>query len=355
LIRALLNPSFAPDRVAPPGGPEVLEFHRAQRGYAPTQLRPLPEETAALGLGEIWLKDENGRFGLPAFKIAGASWALARLVAERPGLETVWAASEGNHGRAVARAAALRGLAARIFLPVATSEARAQAIASEGAEVVRVEGVYEDAVAAAARAGNVPGAATLADVTYEDSDPVAHWVADGYSTIFAEAAEQADVPFDVILCQIGVGSFASAAVRFACHQQPPAIAIGVEPATAACVTASLAAGRPVVVDTPGTSMAGLNCATPSHAAWPALRDGLAGTVVISDDESRAAMRDLAAVHIVAGDCGAASLAGLRALVRDPECAQLARRAGLGPSSCVLIVSTEGATDPETYARTTGAT
>ncbi len=219
---------------------------------------------------------------------------------------------------------------------------------------MRVEGVYEDAVAAAAAAEAVPGAATLADVAYDDADPVAHWVADGYSTIFAEAAEQADVPFDVVLCQIGVGSFASAAVRFACHQQPRAIAIGVEPANAACVTASLAAGRPVVVDTPGTSMAGLNCATPSHAAWPVLRDGLAGTVVIGDDESHAAMRDLAARSIVAGDCGAASLAGLRALLRDPECAELASRAGLGPSSCVLIVSTEGATDPGSYARTTGA-
>jgi diaminopropionate ammonia-lyase len=355
LIRALLNPSLAPDRVPPPGGAEVLAFHRALPGYAPTQLRPLPEETAALGLGELWLKDENGRFGLPAFKIAGASWALDRLLAERPGLETVWAASEGNHGRAVARAAAQRGLAARIFLPAATSDARALAIASEGAEVVRVEGGYEDAVAAAAEAGRVPGAEALPDVAYDDTDPVPRWVADGYSTIFTEAAEQADAPFDVILCQIGVGAFASAAVRFACHQRPPAVAIGVEPATAAGVTASLAAGRPVAVDTPGTSMAGLNCATPSYTAWPALRDGLAGTIVISDGESRAAMRDLAALHIVAGDCGAASLAGLRALLRDPACAELAHRSGLGPSSCVLIVSTEGATDPESYARTVGGT
>jgi diaminopropionate ammonia-lyase len=332
----------------------VLAFHRGLPGYAPTPLRPLPREAAALGLGELWLKDENGRFGLPAFKIAGASWALARLIAERPGLQSVWAASEGNHGRAVARAAAQRGLAARIFLPVATAEARALAIASEGAEVVRVDGVYEDAVAAAARAGEVPGAAVLADVAYDDADPVPHWVADGYSTIFAEAAEQADVPFDVVLCQIGVGSFASAAVRFACHQSPPAVAIGVEPANAACVTASLAAGRPVVVATPGTSMAGLNCATPSHAAWPVLRDGLAGSVVISDAEAHEAMRDLAAARIVAGDCGAASLAGLRALLSDPACAELRQCAGLGPASCVLLVSTEGATDPESYARTTGA-
>ncbi len=355
MIRALLNPSPAPDRVPPPGGAEVRAFHRGLPGYAPTRLRPLPEETEALGLGEIWLKDENGRFGLPAFKITGASWALDRLLAERPGLRSVWAASEGNHGRAVARAAAQRGLAARIFLPVATSAARAEAIAAEGAEVVRIHGLYEDAVAAAAEAAGEAGAATLADVSYDEEDRVAQWVADGYSTIFAEAAEQADVPFDVVLCQIGVGSFASAAIRFACHQEPRALAIGVEPATAACATASLAAGRPVVVETPGTSMAGLNCATPSHPAWPVLRDGLAGCVVIGDDESRAAMRDLAAVRIVAGDCGAASLAGLRALMRDPLCAELAQAAGLGPSSCVLIVSTEGATDPETYARTTGRT
>ena len=349
MTRALLNPSPAPGRVGPPGGADVLSFHRSLPGYAPTPLRALPGETEALGLGEVWLKDENGRFGLPAFKIAGASWALDRLLATRPGVQSIWAASEGNHGRAVARAAAQRGLAARIFLPAKTSEGRAAAIAGEGAEVVRVAGVYEDAVAAAAQGDHEPGAATLADVSYDEADPVTHWVADGYSTIFAEAADQADEPFDVVLCQIGVGSFASAAIRFACHQDPPGIAIGVEPENAACATASLAAGRPVVIETPGTSMAGLNCATPSHAAWPVLRDGLAGCVVISDDESRAAMRDLAALGIVAGDCGAASLAGLRALVRDPRCEAVARAAGLGRSSRVLLVSTEGATDPASYA------
>jgi diaminopropionate ammonia-lyase len=351
VTRALVNPSPAPERVPPPGGPEVQAFHRGLPGYRPTALRPLPAEAEALGLGELWLKDENGRFGLPAFKIAGASWALERLLASRPDIRSVWAASEGNHGRAVARAAAQRGLAARIFLPEAASAARADAIAGEGAEVVRVPGVYEDAVDAAAEASREPGAATLADVAYDESDPVAHWVSDGYSTIFAEAAEQADVPFDVVLCQIGVGSLASAAIRFACHQAPRAIAIGVEPATAACALASLAAGRPVVIDTPGTSMAGLNCATPSHAAWPVLRDGLAGCVAISDAESHTAMRDLAALDIVAGDCGAASLAALRALARDPECAELTRSAGLGPASCVLLVSTEGATDPGSYAAT----
>jgi diaminopropionate ammonia-lyase len=348
-MRALINPAPAPGRVGLPGGSEVLAFHRGLPAYAPTPLRVLADEARALGLGAVLLKDENGRFGLPAFKISGASWALERLLAGRPGLRVVWAASEGNHGRAVARAAAQRGLKARIFLPADTSAARADAIASEGAEVVRVAGVYEDAVAAASEAVAEPGAATLSDVSYDASDPVAHWVSDGYSTIFAEAAEQAGEPLDIVLCQIGVGAFASAAIRFACHQKPPAVAIGVEPANAACATASLAAGHPVVIETPGTNMAGLNCATPSHAAWPVLRDGLAGCVVISDDESRSAMRDLAAEGIVAGDCGAAPLAALRALVRDPACAALARTAGLGADSRVLLVSTEGATDPASYA------
>jgi diaminopropionate ammonia-lyase len=346
-MRALVNPSPAPGRVAPPGGAEVLAFHRSLPGYAPTPLRSLDSEAAALGLGALLLKDENGRFGLPAFKISGASWALDRLLAAQPGLRTICAASEGNHGRAVARAAAQRGLAARIFLPVHTSAARAQAIAAEGAQVVRVEGGYEAAVAASAESAREPGAATLADVAYDEADPVAHWVSDGYSTIFAEAAEQARGRIDLVVCQIGVGSFAAAAIRFACHIG--ALAIGVEPAAAACALASLAAGRPVVIETPGTSMAGLNCATPSHAAWPALRDGLAGCVAISDDESRTAMRDLAALGIVAGDCGAAGLAGVRALLRDPACAELARAAGLDPASRVLLVSTEGATDPASYA------
>ena len=349
--RALLNPSPMPGRVPPPGGREVLAFHRALPGYAPTALRALPGEASELGLGALLLKDENGRFGLPAFKISGASWALERLLARHPGLRAVWAASEGNHGRAVARAARQRGLAARIFLPAHTSQARADAITTEGAEVVRVAGDYEQAVAAAAEAAGTRDAATLADVAYDASDPVPSWVSDGYSTVFAEALEQAGEPFDAVLCQIGVGSFAAAAIRFACHQEPPAVAIGVEPATAACAMASLAAGRPVVIDTPGTSMAGLNCATPSHAAWPVLRDGLTGCVAISDDEAHVAMRDLAAMDVVAGDCGAASLAALRALMHDPECAELARSSGLGPASRVLLVSTEGATDPEAYART----
>jgi diaminopropionate ammonia-lyase len=125
--------------------------------------------------------------------------------------------------------------------------------------------------------------------------------------------------------------------------------IAVEPTTAACLAASLALGEPVVVPTPGTAMAGLNCATPSAAAWPTLRDGLVGAVSVSDGEARQAIRDLASRGLTIGDCGAATLAALRALVEAPACAGLRAASGIGPASTVLCIGSEGASDPDAYA------
>ena len=273
------------------------------------------------------MKDESGRFGLPAFKILGASWATERALREAPGVHTLVAASAGNHGRAVARVARLRGLRARVFLPERSLAARREAIASEGAEVVVVDGTYEDAVALATAAGRERGVLEIADVG--DSAP-ARWVIDGYATLFAEAAEQAR--FDTLLVPVGVGSLAAAAARFGAANG--VTVVGVEPVTAACLTASLVAGRPTVVDTPGTTMAGLDCAEVSSAAWPELRDGIHSTITVTDEETAAAMDELAAAGLAIGPSGAAPLAALRAL-DDGERARLGR---------VLLVATEGRTD-----------
>ena len=91
---------------------------------------------------------------------------------------------------------------------------------------------------------------------------------------------------------VGVGSLGAAAARWGAAAGVPVIAV--EPDVAACLTASLAAGEPTVVDTPGTAMAGLDCAEVSEAAWPTLRAGIRGTVTVSDAETRGAMRELAA-------------------------------------------------------------
>jgi diaminopropionate ammonia-lyase len=174
----------------------------------------------------------------------------------------------------------------------------------------------------------------------------ARWVIDGYATLFAEAAEQGE--HDLVVVPVGVGSLAAAAARFAAHAG--ARVVGVEPATAACLSASLHAGRPVAVDTPGTTMAGLDCAEVSAGAWPVLRAGIAGTVTVSDDEAAAAIREIAEAGLEIGECGAAPLAALRRLAGDTSCAPLRAAAGLGPGTRVLLIATEGPTDPETYRR-----
>jgi diaminopropionate ammonia-lyase len=223
----------------------------------------------------------------------------------------------------VARVAAQRGLRAQVFLPHRSLAVRRDAIAAEGADVVVIDGTYEDAVARSRAAGAQPGVVEIADVG--DSGP-ARWVIDGYATLFSEASEQAQ--YDVLLVPVGVGSLAAAAAR---HGAQAGIeVIGVEPVTAACLTASLAAGTPTAVATPGTTMAGLDCAEVSPAAWPTLRDGIHATVTVTDGEVAAAMRELADAGLAIGESGAAPLAALQQL-------------DLAAGSRVLLVATEGLT------------
>ena len=321
------NPHFRPEAVPPPAGPEVQAFHHALPGYRPTPIRTVEG---------VLLKDESDRFGLPAFKVLGASWAVERTVRAHPETRVLVTASAGNHGRAVARVAARRGLGCRIYLPAVTSAGRADLIVAEGADVVRVDGDYNAAVALAERNAAEPGAALVADTALEPATGPPEWVIDGYSTLFREI----DVPADVLLVPTGVGSLAAAAVRWAVHERPGTAVIAVEPATAACVTASIVVGRMAAVDTPGTTMAGMDCATPSAVAWPTLLHGLSGTITVTDVQAAQAMRDLAVAGLTIGECGAATLA--------------AWRADGTPGRSALCVATEGASDPDAYARALSA-
>jgi diaminopropionate ammonia-lyase len=322
-----VNP--AADRAAVPApSDEAAAFHASLEGYEPTPLHDLP----GLGFARVAVKDESNRLGLPAFKVLGASWAVERALREQPGVHTLVAASAGNHGRAVAHVAARRGLAARIYLPARSAQARRDAIAGEGAEVIVIDGSYEEAVRQASEDGERDGFLLLSDV---GASGPAEWVIDGYATLFREIAAQGE--FDVVIVPAGVGSLAAAAARFGAAHGKTVIAV--EPARAACVTASLAAGEPTEVDTPGTSMAGLDCAEVSSAAWPSLRAGIHATVTVTDDEAHTAMRELAAAGLTIGDSGAAPLAALHTLAGT-----------LSAESHVVLVATEGPTDPDSYER-----
>jgi diaminopropionate ammonia-lyase len=333
-----------------------------------TPLIDVPSLATGLAAGRVLVKDESSRLGLPSFKALGASWAvhqllvtgagpaaqpgphglpaLRRLAAARPGLMLV-TATDGNHGRAVARMARLVGAAARVFVPTAVTAQAAAAIAAEGAEVVTVPGDFDGAVAAAARwARGQPGAALLQDTAWPGYEQVPGWIAEGYATLFAELDGQlaAAGPPELVVVPVGVGSLAQAAVALyrGSGRGAGTALLAVEPDTAACALASLRAGRPVTVATGNTVMAGLNCGTVSALGWPYLAGGLDAAVAVTDQQARQAVADLAAAGICAGPSGAASLAGARAAVTGPGSTQRRARLVLGPAATVVLLSTEAA-------------
>jgi diaminopropionate ammonia-lyase len=372
-IRTFINPnagetldgSTAPDRTP-------LRFHRRLPGYEETPLVDAPRLADAIGVGKVFVKDESNRLGLPAFKILGASWAVYRALEERLGDEDFgnWeeigelrakleplrplalvAATDGNHGRAVARVARLLGLGARIFVPRDMAPARRQAIGGEGAEVVVVNGTYDDAVERSAEEAGERGL-LISDTSWPGYEHVPTWVIEGYSTMLWEIEDElgrrGERGPDLVVAQVGVGAFAAAVARHfrSSRVSPRPKLVAVEPAAADCLFESMEAGRLVSVPGPHDSiMAGLNCGRPSLVAWPSLSGSIDVLVAVDDEPVREAMRLAAESGIVSGETGAAGLGGLLGLIHGEE----ARRTlGVNADTRVLAFNSEGATDPDAY-------
>jgi diaminopropionate ammonia-lyase len=361
----LVNPLHEPAAVRRFAGAAPRAFHRRLNGYAPTPVVDAPGIAAEVGAAHVWVKDESTRLGLPAFKILGASWATYCALVERLGHEPAWTdldelraafaplgrltlvtATDGNHGRAVAHLARLLGHRAEILVPLGTSRARVNGIASEGAMVTVVDGAYDDAVRLAAERAD-DDVVVVSDTAWPGYADIPARVIEGYSTIFDECDEQLPRPPGVVVVQLGVGALAAAVVA---HYAGRATIVGVEPKSAACHFVSAAAGHPVEVPGPHDSiMAGLNCGNVSPVAWPAVSRGVDLFVAIDDAAATAAMRDLAAIGVTAGETGAAGLGGLRALLDGGPAVH-----GLDlHDRSVLVLCTEGATDPVAYQRIVG--
>ncbi len=332
----------ARDWNAPAGRIGAHAFHRSLLGYAPTPLLPVPELATELGVGQVLVKDESSRLGLPAFKVLGASWATSKVLERRPGAMLV-TATDGNHGRAVARMAAHFGVRATVFVPQVMLPETAGLIESEGATVVWVDGDYDETVRRAAEFAEAqPDRALVQDTAWHGYEQVPAWIVEGYQTLLAEVDAELGGPPDLVAVPVGVGSLAEAVVR---HYRRPDLAsaarpsiLSVEPDTAACLLASLTARRPVTVATDATVMAGLNCGTVSSSAWPVLRAGCDAAVVVTDAEALRAVGDLERLGVSSGPSGAATLAGVRAVLTDPQ-----RRAELDleTGAVVVLLSTEG--------------
>ncbi len=367
-MRFRFNPFLNSGVMFEPADPTVLEFHSSLPGYQPTPLHALPGLAATLGLGNIFVKDESHRFGLNAFKGLGASWAMHRVLQRSGSQPTTFAcATDGSHGRAVAWAARLAGRKAVVYVPHHMAPARMDAIRNEGAEVVIVDGQYDDAVRRADADSKANGWTVIADTAYPGYMEIPAWVMDGYRTLFAEAEKQIAVfsgmPPGLVILQAGVGGMAAAGAahfRQCDRSYRPALAC-VQPIASDCLVESIFSENGEPRETRGAQdsvMALLNCGMPSLLSWPVLRSAVKLFFSIEDRFAEDAVRRL--YHPVTGDpgirsgeSGAAGLGGLIALCTAPEFAEAKKRLGLSPRLSVVVIVTEGPSNPESFARIVG--
>jgi diaminopropionate ammonia-lyase len=376
-----LTTAFNPDAAR-----RARRFHRSLPGYEPTPLVALDGLAADLGIAKLWVKDESKRFGLNAFKVLGASYAVVSAAAEHLELDaedaeqgafadpavrsrletiTVCTATDGNHGRAVAWAAQRLGCQAVVYMPRGTAKARFEAIAAHGASVSILDTTYDGAVERAAADATRNGWLLIQDTAWPGYEDIPQRIMKGYLTILDESLEQlrGQTPTHVLV-QTGVGSLAGA-VQAQLHELwgggRPVVAV-VEPTQAGCCYASLAAGAPAgPVSVPGdgaTIMAGLACGTPSTVAWDILRDYTDVFLVCSDEVAKTGVRALARPRpgdppLVSGESGAVT-AGLLVAILAPNSqatfADAIEALMLDVDSRVLLLSTEGDTDPDSYRR-----
>ncbi len=354
--------------VNPNGVPEMTdEIAASCPAYKVTPLLSLPALAARLGVGEIRIKDESQRFGFGAFKALGGvlgvyNWLssnIGEMYHASPTMQEMFSgkykeinkgfvfttASSGNHGRAVAAGARLFGNRCIIFLPRFTSAEKEAAIRAKGAEVIRVDGDYDTAVAECKRQAEANGWTIISDTSWEGYEKTPRDVMRGYTVLVEEFIRQWRPGPTHVFVQAGVGGLAAAVIGYLwarCEPRPAFIVV--EPASADCWFQSNKAGKPAPASgNADTVMGGLACREISPVTWPIV--GLAADwfMTIEEDQVLPARRRLA--HPLDGDpplaSGPSGCAGMAALTR--VCAEEAafKELGLGKTSRVLLINSEG--------------
>ncbi|THD75218.1 MAG: diaminopropionate ammonia-lyase [Bradyrhizobium sp.] len=388
----LFNPKpVRSERYASKGRDRILNLEALRRarseivswpGYKPTKLRGLNGLAATAGVRSILYKDEGARFGLGSFKALGGAYAVAsylqQAVKARTGVRpstadlangklrdvtssiTVTCATDGNHGRSVAWGAQKFGCHCIIYVHAGVSRGRRDAIAVYGADVRGVAGTYDDAVRLAAKDAAANGWQVVSDTSYEGYTEVPRDVMQGYGIIMDEVVDQ--LPKGAfpthIFVQGGVGGLAASICSYVWERfadKAPMFFVA-EPQKARCLLLSAKAGRPTSDKGPlDTIMAGLACGEVSLLAWDILDEGADGFIAIEDEAAAETMRVLADGRfgdepVVAGESAVAGLAAMLLLAGEPE---TRRSAKLNSNSVVLVIGTEGATDPMIYSEIVG--
>lgn len=354
--------------INPNGVDELCKELKQCPAYKPTPLYSLPALAERLGIGELRVKDESQRFGLGAFKALGGILAVGNVLTGAVGeafhQSTTFAnilkghdkeitsrfvfatASSGNHGRAVAAGAQLFGNRCIVFLPKFTSAGKEAAIRERGAEVIRVDGDYDAAVAECRRQSEQNGWQIISDTSWEDYESVPKSVMRGYTVLVHEAGvDQWGVAPTHVFVQAGVGGLAAAVIGYlwaVCDRRP--ISVVVEPASADCWFQSNLAGKPTLASgNADTAMGGLACREISPLTWPVVGEAADWFMTIEEEDVTPA-RHLFATPlendpiIESGPSGCAGLAGLTRACTDEAAF---KALGLNKKSRVLLINSEG--------------
>lgn len=363
---------------------EVSRYHESFPMYKETPLIALKNLAHKFNLGQIYVKDESKRFNLNAFKVLGGSYAAAAYLADKLSLdmsnisfdilkneglkrkagEMVFiTATDGNHGRGIAWTAKQLGYKSVIFMPKGSSYHRINNIKAEGGEVIVLDCNYDDAVRHAKQYAMDNNGVLMQDTALEGYEDIPLWIMQGYITIAHEVVSQLneiqDKPTHLFL-QAGVGSFAAAMLGFFVNKygKDELNTIIIEPENANCIykSAVINDGKPHIVEgSLETIMAGLSCGEPNPIAWPILRDH-ADCFVSSPDYIAARGMSILAnpingdERIVSGESGAPGIGLISLLMEKDELKDLKEALKLDNNSRVLIISTEGDTDPDSYRR-----
>ncbi len=342
----------------PPDTRQCRKLHQQLPNFSTTPLRSLPKFAATHGVRAVLIKEEAIRAGLPAYKILGASWATFRAICDDNnlvGLDStleevacvarqrqyiLFAATAGNHGRALARLARIMGISAHIYVDSTVSQNFVRDIRNEGATVTVVDGGYANAVDEAAKdCLSTPHGLQIQDFAFDLYTTIPRWHVEGYAALFDELEERLrseDLKLTHVVVPVGGGTLCHATVEFSKSKGRAISVLAVEPEASPCLQRSLEAGQNLNVPEGATIMGGMISPMVSPISWPVLRQGVDTSVVITDVESTAAADYLHSQSINAGPCGAGSFAGFQNVAEKAPAAF-----HLTSESVVVVISTDG--------------
>ena len=322
------------------------------KGYAPTPLLELNKLSKELNLNKIYYKDENKRFDLKSFKALGGAYAVEKVTQGNKDI-VVATATAGNHGRSVAWGARRLGLKCKIFISEFVSDARGQAMADLGADVVKVKGNYEKSLMECIKQSTENNWQIVQDVAWKDYIQVPTYTMAGYTVMMREILDQINnEKISHIILQAGVGGMAGAMVAgIARYLDNVPVTIVVEPDSAACVLESIKTGKIEKIDIKRESlMGGMSCGEVSLVPWEILKNSVKYCISLPDDDIAKTMRLLgnstfSEEKIVAGENSAPGVISLIACCEDEK---IKEKIGLSENSNVMLIGCEGDTDQKMY-------